>query len=350
MMRSAVYLTVLGALATVKGATIRRQVSQTDRAAAVRQTFQIGWDGYQQYAAGHDALTPLTNGFDDSFGGWGATAADALSTAILMENQGIVSTILDYIPTVDFTTSNDTISLFETTIRYLGGLLSGYELLSGPFAHLATSEEAVDALLQQAVSLANTLSYAFDTPTGIPYNNLILTNRTVSGEPTNGLATIGTLVLEWTRLSDLTGNTTYAELAQKAETYLLSPSPPSGEPFPGLVGSDISILNGTFLDAQGGWIGGSDSFYEYLIKMYVYDSAAFEQYKDRFILAADSTIANLTSHPSTRPDLTFVAQYNGTELIYESEHCKYHFSPCRSHHLMFQVIKQMETKERNTLI
>lgn len=35
--------------------------------------------------------------------------------------------ILDFVPTIDFSVSfNDTeVSLFETTIRYLGGLLSG---------------------------------------------------------------------------------------------------------------------------------------------------------------------------------------------------------------------------------
>jgi mannosyl-oligosaccharide alpha-1,2-mannosidase len=54
--------------------------------------------------------------------------------------------------------------------------------------------------------------------------------------------------------------------------------------------------------------------------MYVYDSTRFAEYKDRWILAADSTIAHLASHPSTRPDLTFVAIFNGTQLIYESEH------------------------------
>lgn len=45
-----------------------------------------------------------------------------------MNYKDIVNTILDFIPSVDFTTTrkeNETISLFETTIRYIGGLLSG---------------------------------------------------------------------------------------------------------------------------------------------------------------------------------------------------------------------------------
>lgn len=59
--------------------------------------------------------------------GWGASAIDAFSTALIMGNTEVVSQILDFVPDIDFSVSyNDTVvSLFETTIRYLGGLLSG---------------------------------------------------------------------------------------------------------------------------------------------------------------------------------------------------------------------------------
>ena len=142
---------------------------------------------------------------------------------------------------------------------------------------------AVDAILPQAVSLANVLSFAFDTPTGIPQNNLFIGDQTSDGAPTNGLATIGSLVLEWTHLSDLTGNATYGQLTQKAESYLLNPSPAYNEPFPGLVGTSVNISNAQFLDASGGWVGGDDSFYEYLIKMYIYDPSRFGEYRDRCV-------------------------------------------------------------------
>ena len=135
----------------------------------------------------------------------------------------------------------------------------------------------------QAVSLADNLKFAFDTPTGIPSNNLFFTNKTTDGSTDNGLATIGSLVLEWTHLSDLTGDDEYATLSQKGESYLLNPQPASGEPFPGLLGDDVNITTGLFLDSSGGWVGGSDSFYEYLIKMYIYDPSRFETYKDRYI-------------------------------------------------------------------
>ena len=327
-----------------------------ERADAVKATFEFAWDGYQKYAFPHDELHPVSNTFSDSRyvhlvypisvlnlisdrNGWGASAVDAFSTAIVMQIPSIVDTILEYIPTIDYDVTSSQISLFETTIRYLGGMLSGikflfrwlarlltfptgYDLLKGPLSNLASNATAVDAVLVQAERLASNLAFAFDTPTGIPSNNLYFNPPSTDNSTTNGLATIGTLVLEWTRLSDLTGNKTYGALAQKGESYLLAPKPASSEPWPGLVGTNVDINTGLFQDASGGWVGGDDSFYEYLIKMYVYDSTRFASYRDRWILAADSTIAHLASHPSTRPDLTFVAEFDGQELIYQSEHRK----------------------------
>lgn len=176
----------------------------------------------------------------------------------------------------------------------------------------------MDALLEQSINLANNLSYAFESPTGIPWNQLLLSNRSTIGN-TNGLATVGTLILEWTRLADLSGNQTYAKMVEKAESYLLKPSPPSSEPFPGLLGMRINITTGEFVDADGGWIGGADSFYEYLLKMYIYD-AKYTELKDRWIAAADSSIEYLASHPVSRPDLTFLAAYSGTRLRNASQH------------------------------
>jgi mannosyl-oligosaccharide alpha-1,2-mannosidase len=236
-----------------------------------------------------------------------------------MGEKEIVNQIISHIRTIDWSTTPTSVSLFETTIRYLGGMLSGYDFLSGSLAHLADDPADVAALLEQSINLANNLSYAFETPSGVPWNVLNLTTRGNDGEP-NGLATVGTLILEWVRLADLTGNTTYATLVERAESYLLSPSPASSEPFPGLLGMQIDPVSGQFLDAYGGWIGGADSYYEYLLKMYIYDPSRYQALLDHWIVAADSTISYLTSHPSSRPDLTFVAAFNGTELQLVSEH------------------------------
>ncbi|KAB8229817.1 glycoside hydrolase family 47 protein [Aspergillus alliaceus] len=290
------------------------------RAEAVKEAFVHAWDGYKRYAYPHDELHPISNGFGDTRNGWGASAVDALSTAIIMRNATIVNQILDHIAQIDYSKTKDQVSLFETTIRYLGGMLSGYDLLNGPAAGLAEDPVKVEQLLAQSEKLADVLKFAFDTPSGVPHNNINITSQGNDGAQTNGLAVTGTLVLEWTRLSDLTGDPKYAQLSQKAENYLLNPKPKGGEPFPGLVGSYISIATGEFTDGHVSWDGGDDSYYEYLIKMYIYDPKKYSVYKDRWVAAAESAMKHLASHPSTRPDLTFLSSYNNGESSLNSQH------------------------------
>ena len=193
--------------------------------------------------------------------------------------------------------------------------------MSPPQNHIVDRAK-VDSILTQAKRLADNLKVAFDTPSGVPDNTLLFNPPRKAGSTVNGVATIGTLVLEWTRLSDLTNDNEYAYLAQKGEAYLLNPKPALGEPFPGLLGTNVRLSDGEFVDGNGGWGGGTDSFYEYLIKMYLYDPVRFEDYRDRWIAAADSSIKYLVSHPTTRPDLTFLAMWQGKALNFVSEHRK----------------------------
>lgn len=300
---------------------------QNVRAEAVVEMFRHAWSGYYEHAFPHDSLRPLYGNYSDDRNGWGATAVDGLDTAIIMEQTDIVNTILDFIPTIDFTKTNtkqpSAVSLFETNIRYLGGLMSAYDLLKGPFSHLAVNATRVESLLAQAKRLADTLKFAFDTPTGIPVGQLFLENRTFTndsllddGTRYAGLAEMGTLVLEWQHLSDLTGDPQYGKLAQKAESYWLSPS---SEVWPGLTGGVFSVENGTILDKYGGFVSGNDSAYEYLVKMYVYDPEKYSEYGKRFTKAADSAIAHLLSHPSSRPDLTMLTAFTGQQQVNYSE-------------------------------
>ncbi|KAJ9150998.1 alpha-1,2-Mannosidase [Coniochaeta hoffmannii] len=295
-------------------------VANATRANAVREAFQTAWDGYYKYAYGHDSLRPVTNSFSDDRNGWGASAVDAFSTALVMQNWEVVNQVLAFVQTINFDEAIGDVSLFETTIRYLGGLLSAYDLLTGPLKGKSNDTASVQNILKQAQHLADNLKVAFDTPSGAPDNTLLFAPPRKAGSATNGIATIGTLVMEWTRLSDLTGDKTYGRLAQKGEEYLLHPQPAFGEPFPGLIGTDVNITTGLFVDSHGGWVGGDDSFYEYLIKMYLYDPVRFGEYKQRWIVAVESSIKYLTSHPTTRPDLTFLAIYDNQTLRFISQH------------------------------
>ncbi|KAK7423251.1 Mannosyl-oligosaccharide alpha-1,2-mannosidase 1B [Neonectria magnoliae] len=303
----------------------KRAIPRPDpaRAAEVKDVFQASWRGYYEHAFPHDSLRPISNTSADDRNGWSVTSVDSLSTAIIMGDAKIVNQILKYIPEIDFTTTkqaNEGISVFESTIRYLGGLVSSYDLLKGPMKNLVSKPSEVDALLKQAQSLADSLSIAFNTTSGVPDGVVYLNPEPrISGADRNSIAGFGTLVLEWTRLSDLTGNITYAALAQKGQAYLLDPTG-IPEPFPGLVGHEVGTEDGKFLDSNGGWGGGTDSFYEYLIKMYLYDPEAFAEYRDRWVLAADSTIEFLASHPTTRKDLTFLSGYSGNRTYSSSGH------------------------------
>jgi mannosyl-oligosaccharide alpha-1,2-mannosidase len=212
--------------------------------------------------------------------------------------------------------------LTESVLTF-GLTLTGHDLLTGPFKHLVSDTSKLNALVSQAVSLADGLKVAFDTPSGVPDGLVVFSPKVRrGGYDRNSIAGFGTLVLEWTHLSELTRNEEYARLTQAAEDFLLHPLPKSSEPFPGLVGHQVSVKDGRFTDNYGGWGGGTDSFYEYLIKMYVYDPNTFGEYKDRWIAAADSTMKFLASHPSTRPDLTFLSEYSGTQTYPNSGHRK----------------------------
>jgi mannosyl-oligosaccharide alpha-1,2-mannosidase len=81
---------------------------------------------------GSSRLGPGSHADDRNSAGWGASAIDALSTATVMGDKKVVNQILDYVPTIDFTKANysGSVSLFETTIRYLGGLVSGMGSIS----------------------------------------------------------------------------------------------------------------------------------------------------------------------------------------------------------------------------
>ena len=245
--------------------------NQTRRAEGVIEMFRFAWHGYYTYAFPDDDLRPVTNSGYNSRNGWGVAAVDALDTAIIMEQTDIVNQILEFIPYIDFTKVSRpgallSVSLFETNIRYIGGLLSGYDLLKGPFKHLDVDQDKVDTLLKQCLVLADTVKYAFNTTSGIPINDLFVNNKTYAtryklddGTFGAGLAELGTLVLEWQHLSDLSGNPEYGELAQKAESYFLNPS---SEVWPGLTGGLFSVDTGEILDAYGGWVSGNDSAYE----------------------------------------------------------------------------------------
>jgi mannosyl-oligosaccharide alpha-1,2-mannosidase len=177
-------------------------------------------------------------------------------------------------------------SVFETSIRYLGGILSAYELSGEKFPILVEKAKQVAdkmAFAWEGVSVTwlrfRQLEAEFDQNKAIPFNQVdFSTNKAVSG--LTNIAQLGTLTMEWGTLTKHTGNDTYRQLAEKAVKALMALTPP----LPGLPAQTVDPSTGTFvnkyvvslarainvcsdthLDWQT-WGGGSDSYLEYLIK------------------------------------------------------------------------------------
>jgi mannosidase alpha-like ER degradation enhancer 2 len=237
------------ALLTVSAGT---QPADAEMAERVRQEFLHAWQGYKQYAWGHDALQPMSKSSHDWYGvSLLMSPVDALDTMILMGMTDEAAQTREYIAKNLSFDRDIYVKNFEITIRLLGGLLSSYQL-SGD-----------NRLLVLADDLGTRLLSAFNSPTGMPYVYVNLKSGAVRGESTNP-AEIGTLLIEFGTLSKLTGKPIYYEKAKHALVELYNRRSPIG-----LVGSTINIKTGEWTDPVSHISGGIDSYYEYLLKAWL---------------------------------------------------------------------------------
>ena len=241
------------------------------RLAEVRDTFLHAWNGYKEEAWAQDELRPVMGGFKKTFCGWAATLVDSLDTLIIMELYEEFDLALVELAKIDFTgTEGCQINLFETTIRHLGGLLSAYDLSGGKRK----------ILIDKAVELAEVLFTAFDTPNRMPTPHYVWSAtdpRSNNHKPSQSvvLAVLGSLSLEFTRLSQITGNDKYYDGIQRVMNELEKWQSETSLPgmWPAIV--DSTKVNETI--ALGSPMKGSaelytlgalaDSAYEYLPKV-----------------------------------------------------------------------------------
>lgn len=287
------------------------------KAAAVQQEYEYVWGEYVKYAFGMDDLLPLTQSGENDLFGWGATIVDGIDTAVVMGLTDIVKQQLAWIASVDFSRSESIVDEFDAMIRYIGGLLSAYDLINSPIVPPGTYDpEQVEALLNAAKTISDHLKPMFNTPSGLPLANINFTSEESSNcdpiEPCDATAVdtavTGTIILEWYHLSDLTGDPSYRQLAQRAEANLISPS--QDLVYPNIVGSSLNVDTGKYTNIYGGWQAGIDSFYEYLIKTYIYapSEPSTVDYKNFWVGTVDSTMTYLAKHPFQHPELTFITQ------------------------------------------
>ena len=175
-----------------------------ERLAVIKASAEHAWKGYKEFAWGMDELRPVTGKVNNPFNAWGATLVDSLDTIWLMGLETEFEEAVDAVRNIDFTTSpRSDIPVFETTIRYLGGLIAAYDVSGRKYRDL----------LDKAVELAEVLFSVFDTPNRMPLT-FFRWRPAFSSQPHRAgnriiLAEIGTLSLEFTRLAQLTGEPKY---------------------------------------------------------------------------------------------------------------------------------------------
>lgn len=228
------------------------KVEKAKLAREVKAEFLHAWNGYKQYAWGHDDLKPLSKGFKD----WYAepllmSPVDALDTMIVMGFRDEADKTREYIAANLSFDKDISVKNFEITIRLLGGLLSSYQL---------TGDKR---LLNLADDLGRRLLPAFDSPTGIPYMFVNLKTGKTRSAVTNP-AEAGTLLIEFGTLSKLTGKSVYYEKAKRAlvETYKRRSKI-------GLVGQRINVETGEWTNTNTSISAEIDSYYEYLLKCWL---------------------------------------------------------------------------------
>lgn len=166
----------------------------------IRVAFDKSWKVYKDKAYGHDEVTPISEQPSDPFNGWAATLIDSLDTLFLMNQKDEFNEAVKFIQNMNFKQSfREDIPVFENVIRIVGGLVSAYDL------------SAEDILLKAVTDLADLIMEAFDTPNRLPllyyqWRNPIQ-NRFASKDAY--LAEVGSLGLEFSRLSQITGDMKY---------------------------------------------------------------------------------------------------------------------------------------------
>lgn len=243
--------------------TSEQREERIHRREIVKESFNHSWNGYKQHAWLHDEVRPLSGNGKDPFGGWAATLVDSLDTLWIMGMKDEFEDAVLAATGIDFSITRDgQINVFETTIRYLGGFLAAYDISEGKYK----------SLLSKAVEIGDLLIRSFDTPNRMPvarwnWKSYIEGIPQVASERTL-LSELGSLSLEFTRLSQLTGEPKFYDAIQRISNELENSQ--SKTKLPGMWPVSIDASIPSFDMHNFITLGGmSDSLYEYLPKQYL---------------------------------------------------------------------------------
>jgi mannosidase alpha-like ER degradation enhancer 3 len=210
---------------------------------------------------------------DEVLGNFTLTLVDSLDTlALLNKIDKFEQGVRNVIEHVNFD-KDIVVSVFESNIRMLGGLLSSHvSLLYLRAKHYPQRFKWYkNELLELAKDLGLRLLPAFDTATGLPTSRINLkyglTKELLSTEKDKFTCTAcaGTLLLEFSLLSRLTGNDEFENKVIKAMDFLWGKRNRASD----LVGTTINVNDGEWQSKDASIGAGIDSYYEYLFKVSV---------------------------------------------------------------------------------
>ncbi|KAI4376832.1 hypothetical protein MLD38_014547 [Melastoma candidum] len=272
----------------------------------VREAMLHAWSSYENFAWGFDQLQPLTKNGENVFGGLGVTIVDSLDTLYIMGLNDQFRKAKEWVAANLTFNKNYDASVFETTIRIVGGLLSAYDL-SGEKVFLDKAKDMADRLLP-----------AWNTTTGIPLNSVNLATGEAHNWPwakgNSVLAEIGTTQLEFIALSQRTNDSKY-QLKAENVIKVLDKNYPADGLLPILIDPETGKPSGSTISF--GALG--DSFYEYLLKAWVQGNKtqAVKFYRDMW----ETSMKGLQSlvRRSTPSNYSYICSKDGTTLINEMQ-------------------------------
>lgn len=216
----------------------------------VRSEMRWAWGHYRERAWGKDQIRPISGG-SESFPlknhHLGLSLVEALDTLWIMGLETEFNDGVEWIKReLDFDVEGE-VSVFETAIRLVGGLLSAWHAC-GDAVLLAKARDLADRLLPSFAA----------SPLGIPHRFVNLRTGELRGQQTNPAET-GTFIPEFGFLSQATGDPRYRAAAKRALVSMFERRSAIG-----LLADGMDCMTGKWTSRRATIGPPSDSYYEYL--------------------------------------------------------------------------------------
>ena len=239
---------------------------------------------------------PSRGDIDDALGNFSLTLIDSLDMLVVLGDvERFEEGVKKVISTVTFD-SDFVVSVFETNIRVVGGLLSAHILAE----HIQSREEDGGRLswyrgelLNMALDCATRLLPAFNSSTGLPYPRVNLRTglKGIESVQVTCTACAGSMILEFAALSRLSGEAIFEQKAARAMDVLWAARHRGSN----LVGNVLNVNTADWVRRDSGIGAGIDSYYEYVAKAYVL--LGEEKYLERWNTHYSAVMKYMTSGP-----------------------------------------------------